>query len=335
MAAKAPKYKNEKDEILPLMPKVCFDLRSAVEFFEAMRWPDGAACPRCGDTAVRQMMNKEGTERNERFLWRCMGCRKQFTVKVATVMEDSPLPLTVWAFAFWQATASKKGVSAKQIQRQCRIGYEAALFVLHRVRWAMVDTSGVRLTGTVEVDETFVGGKPRKLSKQKREAIIAEHGELPKAPRGRGRHHHTPVLAAVERGSGKVRTRVVADVTGATLKDALRRMIAPSAVLHTDEYNAYPGVARNFAGHETVNHSQFEYARGDVTTNNAEGFFSRLERSIMGIHHRVSREHLHRYVTHMDFLHNNRHMTDGLRLAEAIRGADGKRLSKRPLPAMG
>lgn len=328
MPPRKQKYKNEKDAILPHLPAVCSDVRTAVEFFEAMRWQDTPACPRCGDTNVNKMMNRDGTDRNPRYLWRCYGCKKQYTVKVGTVMEDSPLPLTVWAFAFWQATASKKGVSAKQIQRQCGIGYEAALFVLHRVRWAMVDTSGKKLDGTVEVDETFVGGKPRKMSKQEREHLLREHGELPKRPRGRGRGHHVPVLAAVERGTGRVRTRVVADVTASNLKTTLRQMVATTAVLYTDEYNAYRSVARDYAGHETVNHSEQEYARGDVHVNTAESFFSRLERSIFGIHHRISRQHLHRYATHMEFLHNHREETDGVRMVAAIQGADGKRLMK-------
>src|ERR1700741_3810010 len=202
MPASCQQYKNEKDAILPA---ACHDVGAEVDFFELMRWGETPARPRSGDVNVNKMMNREENDRNPLWLWRCYGCKKQFTVKLGTVMEDSPLPLTVWAFAFWQATASKKGVSAKQIQRQCGLGYEAALFVLHRIRWAMVDTSGQKLDGTVEVDETFVGGSPRKMSKQQREHLLREHGELPKRPRGRGRGHHVPVLAAGERGTGRVR----------------------------------------------------------------------------------------------------------------------------------
>lgn len=320
------RYKNEKDEILPMLPKACADERAAVEFFEAMRWEDCPACPRCGDVDVRQMQDKEGN-RNARYLWRCKGCKKQFTVRVGTIMEDSGLPLTVWAFAFWQACASKKGVSAKQIERQCQISYKSALFVLHRIRWAMADSDGApRLTGTVEVDETFVGGKPRGMSKQEKDAILARGEELPRRPRGRGRGNHVPVLAALERGTGRVRTRVVADVTAHNLREALADMVAPAATLHTDEHAPYKRVAEGYAGHETVNHSAGEYARGTVTTNGVEGFFSRFERSIMGIHHRMSRQHLHRYASHMEFLHNERGSTDGVRVQTAIRKAEGKRL---------
>lgn len=326
------RYKNEKDDIIPLLPKACSDERAAVEFFEAQRWADCApACPKCGSVDVYQMMKAGGAERQENFRWRCRDCKGQYTVRTGTIMEDSGLPLTVWAFAFWQACAGKKGVSAKQIERQCGISYKSALFVLHRVRWGMVETNGKPLTGTVEVDETFVGGKPRKMSKQEREAILARGEELPKPKRGRGRNHHVPVLAAVERCTGTVRTRVIADVTAANLREALAEMVDPTATLHTDEYNGYRPIGREYAGHETVNHSEKEYARGSVTTNSAEGFFARFERSIMGIHHRMSRQHLHRYATHMEFLHNNRNVTDGLRIRIAIQMADGKRLTyKQP-----
>lgn len=159
------------------------------------------------------MKDSKTGERQANYRWRCRDCKGQYTVKTGTVMEDCALPLTVWAFAFWQACAGKKGVSAKQIERQCQISYKSALFVLHRVRWAMVDTHGKPLTGTVEVDETYVGGKPRKMSHQERERILAEGKELPKSARGLSRGHHVPVVAAVERATGKVRTRVVANVT--------------------------------------------------------------------------------------------------------------------------
>lgn len=323
------RYKNEKDDILPLLPKACSDERAAVEFFEAQRWEDQPACPKCGSVDVYQMKNATTGDRQDNFRWRCRDCKGQYTVRTGTIMEDSGLPLTVWAFAFWQACAGKKGVSAKQIERQCGISYKSALFVLHRVRWAMVETGGKPLTGTVEVDETFVGGKPRKMSKQEREAILARGEELPKPTRGRGRNHHIPVVAAVERSTGKVRTRVIADVTSLNLREAVAEMVDPNATLHTDEHIGYKSIAKDYAGHETVNHSEKEYARGEVTTNNVEGFFGRLERSIVGIHHRMSREHLHRYVTHMEFLHNTRGTTDGERVKQAIQMADGKRLTRK------
>lgn len=304
------------DPIIRDMPKACSDELAAAEFFEAMRWPSGVGCPRCGDTNVRQMQDKAGN-RNARFLWACNGCRKQFTVRVGTILEDSPVKLSAWAFAFWQACAGKKGVAAMQIHRQTGVSYKTALFMLHRIRYAMA-AGGDKLEGTVEVDETYVGGKPRKGDPR------------PRKP-GRGTSKQ-PVVACVERSTpgrkGRVRTRVVADVTGETLKAAMKDCIVPTAHIMTDEWAAYPKAAKGFASHQVVRHGAGEYAREDVYTNNAESFFSRLKRSVMGIHHKISREHLHRYVDHMAFLHDTRGMTDGERLATAIRMADGRRLTR-------
>ncbi|HST58223.1 MAG TPA: IS1595 family transposase [Longimicrobium sp.] len=326
-------YKNEKDAIIPLIPKACGDERAAVELFEQMRWGSDPACVKCGSTDVYQMRDSVTGDRQANFRWRCRDCKKQYTVRTGHVMEDSALPLTVWAMAFWQATASKKGCSAKQLERMTGISYKSALFVLHRIRWGMVETDGAPLTGAVEVDETFVGGKPRKLSKQQREKIIAEEGALPKPTRGRGRGHHTPIVAVAERSTKKVRTRVTADVTAPVLRAACNEMIRNTkAVLYTDELAAYKGMGKEYAGHETVCHSAFEYARGPVHVNTLENFFSRFERAMFGIWHNVSRVHLHRYATHIEFLHNNRECTDGVRFGIAVRSADGKRLTRRALP---
>lgn len=141
------------------LPRACSDERAAVEFMERQRWGDTPACPRCGDTDVVQMQSKGGA-RNARYLWRCYGCKQQFTVRVGTIMEDLPIPLRHWCYAFWAACAGKKGVSAMQIQRQTGLSYKSALFMMHRIRYAMTpDPRPSKLDGIVEVDETYVGGK--------------------------------------------------------------------------------------------------------------------------------------------------------------------------------
>lgn len=307
-----------KDPILTALPKACSDELAAVEFFEAMRWADGAACPRCGDVDVYQMQDSNSNKRQANYRWRCRGCKKQFTVRVGTILEDSAVPLQAWAFAFWQACAGKKGVAAKQIERQCGVSYKTALFMLHRIRWAMVDNGGEPLVGTVEVDETYVGGKPRK-------------GDGIAHKRGRGTRKQ-PVVAMVERNTperkGRVRTRVVANVTASTLRSAMVDNICPTTNIRTDELSVYPAACAGFASHEAVKHGAGEYVNGDAHTNNAESFFSRFKRSVFGIHHKISKEHLHRYATHMEFLHNSRDLTDGERVHLAIRMADGKRLTR-------
>jgi len=129
-----------QSEIIQSLPLACSNEQAAVEFFERMRWGECPCCPRCGDTDVYQMRERKTRERNSRFLWRCRGCKKQFTVRIGTVLEDSPIPLRHWAFAFWAASSSKKGVSALEIQRQTGLSYRSALFVLHRIRFAMAPT---------------------------------------------------------------------------------------------------------------------------------------------------------------------------------------------------
>src|SRR3989440_3162357 len=159
-----------KSEIVAALPAACSDELTAVEFIERQRWGDEPACPRCGDTDVYQMRGRNG-ERNARFLWDCRGCRRQFTVRIGTVFEDSRIPLRHWCYAFWAACASKKGVSALQIKRQTGLSYKSALFLMHRIRYAMTPTRSPRLDGTVEVDETYVGGKPRQPSIQQINAM--------------------------------------------------------------------------------------------------------------------------------------------------------------------
>src|SRR3989440_1376102 len=149
-----------KSEIVAALPAACSDELTAVEFIERQRWGDEPACPRCGDTDVYQMRGRDG-QRNKRFLWLCRGCGDQFTVRIGTVFEDSRIPLRHWCYAFWAACASKKGVSAMQIKRMTGLSYKSALFLMHRIRFAMAENYGEQalLDGTVEVDETYVGGR--------------------------------------------------------------------------------------------------------------------------------------------------------------------------------
>jgi transposase-like protein len=160
-SSKAPQL--QKSEIVARIPRACSNELAAVEFFEEQRWGTCPGCVHCGSTSVYKMTDAKTGERNARFLWRCHDCHKQFTVRIGMIFEESRLPLRHWCYAFWAVCASKKGVSAMQIMRQCQISYKTALFLLHRVRWAMAPAAGTaaKLTGIVECDETYVGGKPR------------------------------------------------------------------------------------------------------------------------------------------------------------------------------
>jgi transposase-like protein len=312
-----------KSETVKQLPAACGDERLAVEFMERQRWGDSPACPRCGDLAVRQMLAKDGT-RNKRFLWKCSGCKQQFTVRVGTIMEDSPIPLRHWCYAFWAACAGKKGVSALQIQRQTGLTYKSALFLMHRIRYAMTPLDApAMLTGVVEADETYVGGKVRPRSLVERRADRVKQGGLRRLPKRD--NDKMPVMALVQRG-GDVRATVVPMVTAVNVREVLLAYVDPSARLMTDEAGVYKKIGKPFASHDTVEHGRGEYVRGEAHINSAESFFSRLKRQLYGTHHAVSKKHLHRYVAEVAFKHNTRAMEDGERVVTAIQGADGKRL---------
>lgn len=319
----------DKSRMVAQIPMACADETAAVELFERLRFGDDPFCPRhgCGSLDVYQMKNRQG-ERNERYLWRCRGCGRQFTVRIGTVMEDSPIPLRHWAFAFWRACTSKKGVSALEIKRQTGLSYKSALFLMHRIRFAMygAGNNGGMLSGDVEVDETFVGGKPRKKATMNPATGYRKRGPAPDF-----KDRKTPVVALIERG-GDVRARVVTSVTAKNLKGAIREHVESTARILTDERRGYIGIGDEYdGGHESVKHRGSEYVRGDVHVNSVESFFAILKRGVYGIWHNVSPDHLHRYVGAAEFRYNTRGVDDGERTRRAILGAEGKRLMYRPL----
>jgi transposase-like protein len=308
-----------KSESVAALPAICADEQKAVEFFERGRWGDSPSCIHCGSVVVYQMKDRKTGQRNKRWLWRCKDCGKQYTVRVGTILEDSLIPFRFWALAFWAANAGKKGVSALQLQRMTGLSYKAAHFMMHRIRYAMSDEPlgpPRLLEGTVEIDETYVGGKPRHAQYTKKSGRKGGRGS-PKAA----------VLAMVERG-GHVHASPIADVTGDTLLEAISQHVRSTARIMTDEWTGYRELKDTFkAGHQTVCHSRFEYVRGEVHTNTVEGFFGLLKRQIYGTHHAVSRKHLGRYVSEACWKYNTRTLEDGARVLAAIKQGDGKRLT--------
>lgn len=303
------------DETIRNLPRACADENAAVLFMEAQRWEGRPACPKCGDTDVYQMQDSTTGQRQADYRWRCRGCKSQFTVRTGTVFEDSRIPLRHWCFAYWRAATSKKGVSALEIHRQTGVSYKSCLFMLHRIRFGMADSANPPLTGIVEADETYVGGKLRRRGRKKE-----------------WRDNKTAVMAVVQRG-GHVKAQVVANVTTKTVKKVMTEAVDPSATLMTDESPVYIKVGRTFkGGHHVVTHSRHEYARGNVTTNTVEGFFSIVKRGLNGIYHAVSKQHLHRYMAEFEFRYNHRKLEDGQRIRAAIQASEGKRLLyKQPL----
>jgi transposase-like protein len=306
------RYQLTKSEVIDAIPLACSNELAAVEFIESQRWGKTPACVHCGSVTVYKMLDSKTGQRNRRYLWRCKDCGKQYTVRIGTVYEESRIELRHWCYAFWRAATSKKGVAALEIMRHCQISYKSALFLMNRIRFAMApQSSDPKLNGVVEVDETYVGGRPRLPNRGSR--------------RGRGTEK-VPVFAAVERG-GRIRRRVVANVSGKTLKDAIREEVDRRAQIISDGYRGYRGIGRDFSGgHRSVNHTIWEFVRGDIHTNTVESSFALVKRGMMGVYHNVSKEYLHRYLWQFDFVWNNRYLNDGERTAELIRVTEGKRL---------
>ena len=323
MATKKP-----KSPILRELRDACQSEEAAVEFFERHRWGDSPSCPRCGSVNVYPMRNLDNLEMREtHHRWRCRDCKKMYSVRTGLVFEETRLPLKIWAYAFWKACASKKGVSALQISRECEISYKSALFLMHRIRYAMEETPGGAklLSGTVEVDEAYIGGKPRRWFTRSSTGEPVENYRTTWTLK-------TPVVALVERG-GRARVRKADRVDARTLRGAVSELVEQGSTVYTDENSSYKRLGSDGYRHDFVTHSKHEYARGDVSTNTVEGFFALLKRGIFGTFHSVSKHHLHRYLAEFEFRWNTRAMKDGERTLAAIRGAEGKRLLYRVAPA--
>src|SRR6266849_7625340 len=293
------------------------DEESARAYLEHLRWPNGPVCPRCGADKPYKLTSRPTAKKPVRSgVYKCRGCRKPFSVTVGTIMERSHIPLSTWLLGFHLMSSSKKGFSAHQMHREFGLDYKSAWFMAHRIREAMKrpPLSG-KLKGIVEADEVYIGGRPRAYEKGK----VGRPGPTSK---------QTPVVSLVER-SGDVRSGHMERVTADTVRPLLREHIEQSARLMTDDYNPYRGMGREFASHESVNHSANEYVRGEAHTQTVEGYFSLLKRGINGTFHHVSRKHLGRYLHEFDFRYNARKISDGERTERAIRGAEGRRLMYR------
>jgi transposase-like protein len=289
------------------------DETKAREFLEASRWPDGAICPFCGQ---QETVSRLGGKSMGPGWFFCSDCKDKFTVRTGTVMERSHIPLTKWLMATHIIMASKKGVSALQLQRMLGLGsYRTAWFLCHRVREALKPITAGPIGGenkVVEADETFIGGKKKNRAFAKKE---------PKKQ---------VVMTLVDR-DGKSRSFHIADVSAKTLREKIVTTVSRKSYLATDELASYEPIGKEFAGHGTVNHSADEYVRmgGFLHINTAECRFSLMKRAVYGAHHNVSEAHLHRYLVEWDFKWNTRSLKDGERAAVAVKGFEGKRLTYR------
>ncbi len=303
---------------LSKLAKYFSDEDAARALLEEMRWgKDGAVCPHCGGAEPYKLTPKEGSK-TRKGLYKCRACRKQFTVTVGTVFEDSHIPLSKWMLAIHLLASSKKGMSAHQFHRMLGISYKGAWFMAHRLRHAMAQGPLAELMkGTVEIDETYIGAKGKRGT--------SRGTPTPES-------HKTAVVALVERGSGRVRAFPMLWVTARNLGKAIESNMAHNATMMTDELAAYKSIASDSdRKHVTVKHRDNEYVRGDAHTNTVEGFFSLLKRGINGTFHHVSRGHLSRYCDEFAFRYERRKATDGERAGMLVKGAEGKRLTyKQP-----
>ena len=262
---------------LSKLAKYFSDEDAARALLEEMRWgKSGAACPHCGGADPYKLTPKEGSKKpGRKGLYKCRACRKQFTVTVGTIFEDSHIPISKWLLALHLLASSKKGISAHQLHRNLGISYKGVWFMAMRLRHAMSGDGPMSLMqGTIEMDETYVGARHKRGTSVGVQARTATR---------------RPVVALVERGSGRVRAFVMERVTADNLRTALTHNVSASAVIMTDELNAYQRATQGFGDHETVNHGRDEYVRGEAHTNRVEGFFSLLKRGVNGVYQHVSR----------------------------------------------
>jgi transposase-like protein len=304
------------------------DEAAAYAYLEELRWHGSPLCPHCGNEDRCYFLNPaNGKDRatrtgkpTQRRLWKCGACRKQFSVLTDTIMHGTKIPVRTWVFVIFEMCSSKNGVSAREIERKYGLCPRSAWFLTQRIREAMKDNGLGLFVGTVVADETWIGGKPANRHAHKR------------GRGGQGVTDKTPVLSLVNKATGQVRSKVVPDVTGATLRKAIAdRVDMAASVLHTDGGKQYRDLGQEFIAHEHVDHSAGEYVRGDVTTNPAEGYFSQLKRSLDGTHHKVSREHLPRYLAEFDYRYSTREVRDADRVDDLIKRVGGKRLAYKPL----
>jgi len=296
------------------------DETAARQWFEAARWPNSPVCPKC--RGEKHYATKKAG------VYRCAAptCRKDFTVMTGTVMERSHAKLTQWAAAFHLAASGKKGFSAHQLHRELGCQYNTAWFLHHRVMEAMrrggLDLPPLGGEGeVVEADETYYGDIP-----EARRPKFKTRGRPFTKNRRVGIGNKRVIIALVER-DGDVRSFHVPTADVNSVAAIVRENIAKESRLHTDESKLYLKVGREFAVHETVVHSAKEYARGDVTTNTVEGYFSIFKRGMRGVYQHCKEKNLHRYLAEFDFRYNTRKITDMERTIAAVRSGEGKRLT--------
>lgn len=291
---------------------------NALNFMIEIRWPDGViTCPRCG--------SDRHTFISTRRTWQCKSCKKMFTVKLGTVMEDSPIGLDKWMCAIWMIVNDKNGVSSYEIHRGIGVTQKSAWFLLHRIRLAMQEGSFEKMSGTIEGDETFIGGKAKNMHKERRRLLIQGRG-------GVGKSIVAGLLQRGDKETGKpsrVTASVVPDRSTEILQGQIRASVEPGSEVMTDQWTAYEGLDADYV-HQVINHS-VKYAEGNITTNRMENFWTLFKRCINGTYVSVECDHLSRYLDEETFRFNERKGKDKDRFVKAAQGIVGRRVTYKEL----
>jgi len=289
------------------------DPDTCVAYVAKLRWPDGPVCPACE--------GRDHSYLSTRRIWKCKNCKKQFSVKVGTIFEDSAIPLDKWMAAIWLIANSKNGISSHELGRAIGVTQKSAWFMNHRIRLAMQTGSFDRFDGHVEVDETFIGGKARNMHPHVRARKI----------KGTGLSGKAIVAGVLERG-GNVTATVIPDTRRATLHGHVEARVAKGASVYTDKFASYDGLAKLGYAHETIDHAE-KYVDGQIHTNGLENFWSLLKRGLAGTYVSVEPFHLFRYLDERLFTFNERALTDLQRFHKVLSAAAGKRLTYADLTA--
>lgn len=284
--------------------------QTAIDHLTAIRWANGKFCPLCGNADEKKIGTLTGTNTHK-----CYACRKRFSIKVGTIFQDTKLPLRTWFAAIWMITNHPKGIASTTLATDLGITQKSAWFVLHRLRHAArTDSFNAPLSGEVEIDETFVGGR--------------EHNKHASKKTGTKRGHSvelkTVVMGLVQRG-GEIRAGVIDNVRGGTLRHIVKANVAKGSKVYTDEHGGYNDLRHDF-DHQRVSHRKGEYVRGDVTTNAVESLWALFKRQYHGTHHFISPKHMDAYLNEMTFRLNRRDLDKGQRVNSLLSQIEG------PLP---